>query len=147
MQLLWWHWMVFGVVLVLLELAVPSFFLVWFGVGAILVGIVLAMLPSLSFSWQILTWIACSVVFVALWFRIFKPGLHKTRSGMAKGAAIGEVGLVTREIRPHGTGEVRFQKPLLGADVWESMADEEIRMGERVRVLDVEGNILKVGKA
>ena len=72
MQLLWWHWMVFGVVLVLLELAVPSFFLVWFGVGAIIVGIALAMLPSLSFSWQILTWIACSVVFVVLWITIAK---------------------------------------------------------------------------
>jgi membrane protein implicated in regulation of membrane protease activity len=66
---------------------------------------------------------------------------------MAKGVAIGEVGLVTREIRPNVTGEVRFQKPLLGSDVWESIADEELKSGERARVLDVEGNTLKVGKA
>jgi inner membrane protein len=147
MQLLWWHWMVLGFVLVLLELAVPTFFLVWFGVGAIVVGIALVAFPPLSFTWQILTWLACSVIFVALWFKIFKPGFHKTRSGMAKGAAIGEVGLVTREIKPYVTGEVRFQKPLLGSDVWESIADEEINAGERARVLDVEGNTLKVGKA
>ena len=147
MQLLWWHWMVFGFVLVVAELAIPSFFLIWFGVGAIIVGIALAALPALSFPWQILVWLAVSVAFVLLWFKIFKPGFHKTRSGMAKGAAIGEVGLVTRDIRPHVTGEVRFQKPLLGADLWESIADEEFRVGERVRVLDVEGNTLKVGKA
>jgi inner membrane protein len=146
MQLLWWHWMVLGIALVLLELAVPSFFLVWFGVGAIIVGVALVAFPPLSFAWQVLTWIACSVVFVALWFKIFKPGLYKTRSGMAKGAAIGEIGLVTREIRPLEKGEVRFQKPLLGADVWESTADEEIKSGERVRVLDVEGNTVKVGR-
>jgi membrane protein implicated in regulation of membrane protease activity len=146
MQLLWWHWLVFGIVLVLLELAVPSFFLIWFGVGAIIVGIALVAFPPLSFAWQILTWIVCSVVFVALWFRVFKPEFHKTRAGMAKGAAIGEVGLVTREIRPHVTGEVRFQKPLLGADVWQSTADEEFKMGDRVRVIDVEGNTLKVGR-
>ena len=146
MQLLWWHWMVLGIVLVLLELAVPSFFLIWFGVGAIIVGIALVAFPPLSFAWQVLTWIVCSLVFLALWFKIFKPGFHKTRAGMAKGTAIGEVGLVTREIRQHVTGEVRFQKPLLGSDVWESIADEEFRMGERVRVLDVEGNTLKVGR-
>ena len=147
MQLLWWHWMVFGFVLVVAELAIPSFFLIWFGVGAIIVGIALAAFPALSFAWQILVWLAVSVAFVLLWFRIFKPGIHKTRSGMAKGAAIGEVGLVTRDIRPQVTGEVRFQKPLLGADVWQSFADEEIKAGERARVLDVEGNMLKVGKA
>lgn len=147
MQLLWWHWMVLGFALVLLELAVPTFFLVWFGVGAIIVGIALVAFPALSFTWQVLAWLACSVVFVILWFKIFKPGLHKTRAGMAKGAAIGEVGLVTRDIRPLGKGEVRFQKPLLGSDVWESIADEEIKSGERARVLDVEGNTLKVGKA
>jgi membrane protein implicated in regulation of membrane protease activity len=147
MQLLWWHWMVLGIVLVLLELAVPSFFLVWFGVGAVIVGIAIVAFPALSFAWQILLWMVCSVVFVVLWFKIFRPGVHKTRAGMAKGAAIGEIGLVTREIRPHEKGEVRFQKPLLGDDVWESIADEEIKAGERVRVLDVEGNILKVGRA
>jgi inner membrane protein len=56
------------------------------------------------------------------------------------------VGLVTRDIRALQKGEVRFQKPLLGSDVWESIADEEFRVGERVRVVDVEGNIVKVGR-
>jgi hypothetical protein len=60
---------------------------------------------------------------------------------------IGEIGLVTREIRPYGRGQVRFQKPLLGDDLWEAIADAEIRVGERVRVLEIEGNILKVGRA
>ena len=147
MQLLWWHWMVLGIALVLLELAVPTFFLVWFGVGAIVVGVALVAFPALSFAWQVLVWLACSVAFVVLWFKIFKPSFHKTRSGMAKGAAIGEVGLVTREIGPQVTGEVRFQKPLLGADVWESISDERLKIGERARVLDVEGNTLKVGRA
>lgn len=41
MQFLWWHWVVLGIVLTLLELAVPSFFLVWFGLGALIVGITL----------------------------------------------------------------------------------------------------------
>ena len=38
MTLEWWHWVVFGFVLIIAELAVPQFVLVWFGLGALLVG-------------------------------------------------------------------------------------------------------------
>src|SRR5262245_35206102 len=147
MQLLWWHWMVLGIVLVLLELAIPSFFVIWFGLGAIIVGVALIAFPALSFAWQIVLWIVCSVLFVVLWFKIFKPGMHKTRVGMSKAAVLGEIGVVTREMRPFAKGQIRFQKPILGDELWESIADEEIKIGERVKVLDVEGNILKVGRA
>lgn len=146
-QLLWWHWIVLGLALVLLELAVPTFFLVWFGAGAIVVGVTVAAVPALSFVAQILLWIACSVAFIFLWFRVFRPGAHKTRVGTSAGDAIGEVGLVAREIVPYGRGQVRFQKPLMGDDVWEVIADEQIKVGERVRVLSIEGNLLKVGRA
>lgn len=146
MQFLWWHWILLGIVLTLLELAVPAFFLVWFGVGALIVGLVLLAVPGLSFAWQVLVWIACSILFIWLWFKLFRPGFHKTRAGMSKGALIGEIGLVIRDIRPFEKGQVRFQKPVLGDEVWESLADEEIKAGERVKVLDVEGNILKVGR-
>ena len=146
MQFLWWHWIVLGIVIVLLELAVPAFFLVWFGLGALIVGIVLLAAPGLSFAWQVLIWIVCSLVFIWLWFKVFKPGLYKTRAGMSAGAVIGEIGLVIRDIRPFEKGQIRFQKPMLGDEVWESISDEEIKAGERVKVLAVEGNTLKVGR-
>lgn len=146
MQILWWHWFVLGIVLMLLELAVPSFFLVWFGLGALLVGTLVVFIPTVSFAFQILAWTAASLLFVALWFKVFKPSIYKSRAGMARGSLIGEVGLVTRDIRPYEKGQIRFQKPILGDEVWESVADEEIRAGERVRVLEVEGNTLKVSR-
>jgi membrane protein implicated in regulation of membrane protease activity len=146
MQILWWHWVVLGIVLMLLELAVPSFFLVWFGLGALIVGVLTVFSPSAPLAFQILAWTACSLVFLALWFRVFKPNLYKSRAGMARGSLIGEVGLVTRDIRPYERGQIRLQKPILGEEVWESVAEEEIRVGERVRVLEVEGNTLKVSR-
>ncbi len=146
-QFLWWHWVVLGVVLTLLELAVPAFFLVWFGVGAIIVGLVTLALPQISFVWQIAIWIVASVAFILLWFKVFKSDVHKTRAGMSKGQLIGEIGIVTRDIRPYDRGQIRLQKPVLGEELWESIAEEEIRAGERVRVLEVEGNFLKVGRS
>jgi hypothetical protein len=147
MQILWWHWFVLGIVLMLLELAVPAFFLVWFGLGALIVGALVAVYSSAPFALQVLAWTAFSLFFVWLWFKVFKPNIYKSRAGMARGSLIGEVGLVTRDIRPYEKGKVRFQKPILGDEVWESVADEEIRVGQRVRVLEVEGNTLKVGRA
>ena len=146
-QILWWHWVVLGVVLTLLELAVPAFFLVWFGAGAIVVGLVMLAAPQLPLAWQVVAWIVASVFFIFLWFKVFRPGMHKTRSGMSAGAALGEIGLVVRDVRPFEKGQVRFQKPVLGDDVWEVTADEELKVGDRARVLAIEGNILKVGRA
>ena len=147
MQILWWHWVVLGIVLMLLELAVPAFFLIWFGLGALIVGVLLAVVSSVPFALQVLFWTAFSLLFIWLWFKVFKPNIYKSRAGMARGSLIGEVGLVTRDIRPYEKGQIRFQKPILGDEVWESVADEEIRVGERVRVLEVEGNTVRVSRA
>jgi membrane protein implicated in regulation of membrane protease activity len=147
MQILWWHWVVLGIVLMLLELAVPAFFLIWFGLGALIVGTLLAVFSSAPFALQVLAWTAFSLLFIWLWFKVFKPNIYKSRAGMARGSLIGEVGLVTRDIRPYEKGQIRFQKPILGDEVWESVADEEIRVGERVRVLEVEGNTVRVSRA
>ena len=79
MELLWWHWVVLGVTLTLLELAVPAFVLVWFGVGAIIVGLAVLIFPQMPFAWQGVIWAAFSIAFIWLWFKVFKPGMHKTR--------------------------------------------------------------------
>ena len=49
----WWHWIVLGLVLTLAELAVPAFFIIWFGLGALGVGIALLILPNLSLATQL----------------------------------------------------------------------------------------------
>jgi membrane protein implicated in regulation of membrane protease activity len=146
MNPVWWHWIVLGIALMLLELAVPAFFVIWFGAGALIVGLVLLAVPALSFAWQIIIWSACSLLLIWFWFKVFRPNMHKTRAGMSRGALVGEIGLVTRDIRPFEKGQIRFQKPILGDETWEALAEEEIRTGDRVRVLDVEGNTLKVGR-
>jgi membrane protein implicated in regulation of membrane protease activity len=146
MQIEWWQWAVTGMVLMLVELAVPAFVLIWFGLGALVVAAVVAVAPAIDLTLQLSLWLGISLALVALWFRVFKPGQHKTRIGMADADVIGEVGLLARAVAPFEKGEVRFQKPLLGSDAWPCIADEAIAAGERVKVLAVEGSMLKVGK-
>ncbi|MDR0478437.1 MAG: NfeD family protein [Burkholderiaceae bacterium] len=144
-HLQWWYWIVLGVALLLAELALPMFVLVWFGVAAVAVGLLLALLPSLGLTAELTLWLVLSVALVVLWFRVFQSNVYKTRAGMAD-AAIGEVGLLSKAVAPFGKGEVRFQKPVLGSEVWPCIANESIAAGERVRIARVEGNLITVTK-
>ena len=147
MQAEWWHWAVAGIALLLAELAVPVFVLVWFGLGAMLVALATALLPEMGLTVQLALWLGLSVALVVVWFKIFRPNAHKTRVGMSEDYVIGEIGLLTRPVAPFEKGGVRFQKPLLGNEAWDCIADEAIGTGERVKVLAIEGSLLKVGKA
>ena len=143
----WWTWVVGGIALILAELAIPFFFIVWFGLGAILVGLLMMALPHLSLTAQLAVWTLASLAMVVVWFRVFKRSFHKPRVGTADGEVIGEIGVLVSAVAPFERGKVRFQRPLLGSEEWVCLADTAIAAGERVRVVAVEGSYLKVGKA
>jgi membrane protein implicated in regulation of membrane protease activity len=131
--LVWWHWMVVGLGLGLLELFVASFFVIWFGLGRIAGGLGHAGDFRLwSSARRSCLWTAASVAMTVAWFKVFRKDGGKTRSGQAD-EALGEIGVLVRAVEPLGIesarGEVRFQKPVMGSDVWPCLADEAIAAG------------------
>ena len=68
-----WHWFVLGIALILSELMLPAFAALWFGIGAILVGVLLWLFPSMGQTAQIITWIILSVLATVFWFKYIKP--------------------------------------------------------------------------
>jgi len=142
----WWHWIVGGIVLVLLELVIPSFFVFWFGLGAIFVGLLLIIAPGFPLAGQILLWAIASVGMTVLWFRVFRRIRNKTRIGTAEGDIIGEIGLLVADTAPFRRGKVRFQRPVLGAEEWPCTSEAEIVAGSRVQLVSVEGSFLKVAQ-
>ncbi len=147
MTIEWWYWAIGGILLILLELAIPAFFVIWFGLGALLVAGVLLVAGELSLTTQLLLWTLASLAMVVLWFRVFSPRRHRTLIGTADGEVIGEVGLLVGAVAPFARGKVRFQRPILGAEEWACVAEADIAAGERVRVVSIEGSYLKVAKA
>lgn len=144
MELLWWHWVAFGLLLIGSELVLPAFYLVWFGLGALLTGLVVAVLP-LTLTGQLILWSVASTAMVAAWLKFFRNP-DRTRAGQAKEGALGVVGLVTRAIGELGQGEILFQRPVLGSDRWPVVADHPIPAGAKARVVDVLGQTLKIEK-
>src|ERR1700694_3364453 len=64
-----WNWLIFGVVLMALELTAPGVFLFWFGLSALLVGLLsFALHPS--WQAQLLMFAVFAVAAVPLWRRL-----------------------------------------------------------------------------
>ena len=139
----WWHWIVLGLCLSLAELAVPAFFIIWFGIGAIGVGLILLLTPELTVAAQLLVWAVISSILVGIWFRYLRPRTI-TAVGTSAANVTGEVGILVSDLSPNSRGQVRFQKPVLGSDLWECYAEQHIKAGERVRIVTVEGSFIKV---
>ncbi len=151
-NILWWQWIVLGIILVLMELVVPSFTIFWFGLGALVTGLLVALLPELPLKWQILVFSLSSIGFTFLWFRLFVPRKKMKSLLMDEKSAIGQTGIAaSRSLLPGQKGRVAFSVPVLGEESWSYQADEPIETGNRVRVVailsqDPNELILKVEK-
>lgn len=145
MELQWWIWLVLGFGLILLELVLPTFFIIWFGIGAVAVGVIAGLVPGLSLASELVIWVVLSSLTVALWFKVFKP--RKADKRWTADEVIGEVGLLTAAVSEFQKGRVRFQKPILGNEEWVCIAGSDIAAGERVRIVAIEGNTVRVTKA
>ena len=145
MELVYWHWIVLGIVLMLAEIFIGSFFIFWFGAAAVVVGLSLTIAPSISSPTQLILWTLLSLVFAVAWFRFLKP-LSKdvTKAGLSREALIGEIGQVLSVPNGDKRGMVRFPAPLLGSDEWLIMSQDSLSIGDRVSVKDVSGNSLIV---
>lgn len=145
-ELMWWHWAVLGFAFILAELALPAFVLVWFGLGGFIVMAAMLLFAEMSLTLQLFLWTVSSVIMMIVWFKVFKRSAHKVLVGRSSASLVGEVGLIAETVAPFKAGKVRFQKPIVGSDIWACTAEEEIIAGTRVRVISVEGNSVIVKK-
>jgi len=145
--IVYWHWLVFGMVLIIAEMFVPSFTIFWFGLGGLIVGGALWLFPDLSLSWQLFLWAVASSFFTILWFKFFKPLMpDRTKAGISREAILGETGQVVKMPMDKNEGVVRFTTPVLGSDEWPFICEEKVNAGDRVFIKDISGNTLIVGR-
>ena len=68
----WWAWVAFGIVLMLLELMMPSYLFLGFGFGAIVTGIALALGITMSAQYLMLLFSIASLISWVLLRQVFK---------------------------------------------------------------------------
>ena len=146
LEMLYWNWLVLGLVLIVAEIFIPSFTILWFGLGALVVGVA-ALLFEIPFSIQVLIWTVFSVLFTVLWFKLVKPKMvDSSNSQAARESAIGESGQVIKLPAGDTKGKLRFSTPILGEDECEFSCEAEVDLGDRLHIQEISGNVLVVAK-
>ena len=141
-----WQWLLIGIALCVFEIFVPSFTVLWFGLGAFVVALLAALLP-LSLAAELCIWAVGTSALAVAWFRYVKPRmLDKTKAGISREAAVGQIGTIIKPSAEHVRGIVRFSVPLLGQDEWAYICEAQLAAGDRCKVIDVLGNSLLVEK-
>lgn len=139
-----WHWFILGLVLVSLEVMIPTFTFLIFGCSALLVALLSWLLPIGNIA-QIIIWLILSIVIAFLWFKIFKPRFKMNDEDKVE-SLIGQTAMIIESPSDLNKGRVRFTVPLQGVDEWECESTDIIKIGDKVIVKNIKDNLLVVSK-
>jgi membrane protein implicated in regulation of membrane protease activity len=143
----YWHWLIFGMALLIAEMFLGSMTIFWFGLGAVIIAALLFLIPGMGLSLQLFIWAVLSGALTFLWFKYFKPHMtDRTKAGIPREAVLGQVGIVIRAPEEGTRGLVRFSIPLMGSDEWPFICGQDVKTGDRVAVKEISGNTLIIEK-
>ena len=142
-QIDFWHWWILGLVLLVLEVFAPGAFFLWMGVAAGIVGMVLLLAPGLGWEFQLLIFAILSVGSIVVWRYYLKK--HPTETDQPSLNRRGEqyVGRIVTLSDPIENGRGRAK---IGDSAW-SVEGDDLPAGAKVKVVGVEGIVLKVEPA
>jgi len=136
MTLLWWHWLALGLVLVAVEMAgAGGFYVIFFGIAALVVG-VLALVDASGPVWmQLLLFSVLSVAFLLIFRSPLLRWLKLDGSGRNVDSLIGESAVPLEDIVPGAVGRAELR-----GTVWtaRNAAPGPVHRGQRCVVVRVD---------
>lgn len=133
--MIWWYWILLGLTLAAIELATPGgFFVIFFAVGALLVGLieVAGILEVDSAQWALFTIV--SLGSLALFRKPLVQRMNRTNAHDAVDSLVGELAIAAEAIPPgqHGRAQLR-------GSTWtvRNVGERTTIAGERSRVVAV----------
>lgn len=127
-------WFIIGLIMILLEFALPGVIILFFGIGAWITAF-LTWVLNIGINGQLFIFIVSSLVLLISlrrWVKnIFFGQIESSQKpGENLEDLLGENAVVTQPIKA-GSGKVRFR----GTD-WKARADQQIEKGRVVRIID-----------
>lgn len=143
-----WAWVIFGLILLGIEIVMPSTFLLWPGLSALVVGAITLVLGTENAIWP---WQAQLLVFLGLSLLIAFFGRNYVRAKDFEQSEqphlnqrgvqlIGQKAVLTTSIE-NGQGRAK-----IGDTTW-SVRGPDLKKGETIQVTGTDGNALLVEKA
>lgn len=135
-----WHWLIVGFVLGMIEVFMPGAAFIWFGAAALVVGLIVLLVPALSWQLQIVLFAVLACVAVYVWWQRRKAGPQVTDQPNLNQRGAHYLGQVFTLVEPIANGSGKVQ---IGDSVWKVLGPD-LPAGARVRVSRVEGALLVV---
>ena len=139
--IVWWHWIIFGLILLILEMNLGTFIVLGLGISAIIVGL-LDVVIDISFTTQLLIWVIFSILFILVWFKWLRAD-NSYEAGQSD-YGLDVLGTVYEEVNLHTRGRVTFDSPVLGNSSWLVTSKQQIKKDERVKIIQVNGQLIEV---
>ncbi len=140
------YWLIIGVMLIFLQLAVPGHVLFFFGFGALVTACV-TWLYSFSLALQLLVMISTSTVFLLGFKNLIQNksapegGEERKEEEEMLSSVVGEKGVVSSTITPPAEGKIKFS-----GTIWRASADEIIEEGEIISIVRRQDEVFHVEK-
>ncbi len=135
----YWHWLAFGVLLMLVEILVPGVVFLWLGIAGVLTGLLLAVMPGLDWQVQLVVFAVLSVAAVFFGRRFVAsrqdPTDHPTLN--RRGRSMVGTRCTLTDATANGRGRVR-----VGDTMWAlrlEALDSDLPAGAEVTVVEVDG--------
>jgi len=138
----WVNWLLLGIALMALEVMTPGLVSVFFGLAALVMGVVVLFWSACPVALQFIGFALLSVVFLFLLRRLFRRAFTGRRSGEADGLNdeyAGQRAKVVEAIRANESGKVEFH-----GSHWRAEAAEAIEAGTPVLIESRDNLTLKV---
>jgi membrane protein implicated in regulation of membrane protease activity len=142
MTILWWHWLVLGLLLALAEMATPGgFFIIFFGLAALIVGVLAASNLAGPLWMQLLLFSMLSVASLLMFRRKLINRFQPDPQAPAVDQLVGELATAIEELAAHGVGRVELRGSAWSA---RNATGVVLARGARCRVVRVDGLTLHV---
>jgi membrane protein implicated in regulation of membrane protease activity len=142
MTILWWHWLVLGLVFIVGEIATPGgFYIVFFGGGAIIVGLLSSVDLAGPVWMQFFLFSGLSVGLLVLFRARLLKRLQIDPQLPPVDALVGEIAIAGSGLEPGAIGKVELRGSSWSA---RNISDARLNAGSRCRVVRVDGLMLDV---
>jgi len=139
-SIVFWHWLVLSVLLIILEVMIPGAFFLWLGVSAGVVGLILWAFPDILWESQLLLFSVISVVSIALWLIRLRTHPTESEDNTLNARATQYVGRVFTLTEPiiDGYGKIHVD------DSYWQVSGPDCEKDKKVKVISADGMVLKV---
>jgi membrane protein implicated in regulation of membrane protease activity len=141
-----WIWGALGLVLLGVEMATGTFYVLWFGVAALCVTFAMWLFPNMPNAIQYVMFAALSLGSLAIWRLNYKKTSTNSRIGQSQGEEIGRIGTVIETCSASKSGKISFTQGVMGSREWVAISNETIEIGSNAKVVAVEGNELRIAE-